>query len=228
MPRRVLVVTTSLVPQADVESIVREHAGSDAEVHVVAPASKISWLDRLTNAEDDARADAAERAETATVALPGDQGDAHVGDIDPLQAIADALRMFPADELVLLTPPDADATWIEAGLANKANERFAIAFTHLVTGPMQVELLEQHVYTVSYRLQDGKRVERSYHHHAKATFEEGLVLTPDHGWLYDPITITKVEMHPNDTRLGSAQAELYEPHADRDDGTQHGTAVESL
>jgi hypothetical protein len=228
MPRRILVVTTSTVPQADIEPTVREHAGADAEVHIVAPASKISRLDRLTNAEDDARVDAAERAETAIVALPGDQGEAHVGDVDPLQAIADALRMFPADELVLLTASTADATWIESGLAAKAKERFAMTFTHLVTGPRRVEPFEQRVYTVSYRLQDGKWVERSYHHHAKAIFEAGLVLTPDHGWLYEPITITKVDLHPDETRLGTAQAELYEPPPHRDDGTQRETAVESL
>ena len=54
-------VTTATAPQAQVESVVRAHAGDDAEVQVIAPASKISWLDRLTNAEDDARADATER-----------------------------------------------------------------------------------------------------------------------------------------------------------------------
>jgi hypothetical protein len=62
MARRILVVTTATAPREEVEAIVRAHAGEDAEVHVVAPASKISRLDRLTNAEDDARADAANRA----------------------------------------------------------------------------------------------------------------------------------------------------------------------
>ncbi len=81
--------------------MVRAHAGEDAEVRVIAPASKISWLDRLTNAEDDARADAAERAEAASEAAPGQPVQAQVGDVDPLQAIEDALRTFPADEVVL-------------------------------------------------------------------------------------------------------------------------------
>jgi hypothetical protein len=91
--RRILVVTTATAPQAEVESIVRAHAGDDAEVQVVAPASKISWLDRLTNAEDDARADATERAEAASEELPGEQVEARGGDVDPLQAIEDALRV---------------------------------------------------------------------------------------------------------------------------------------
>ncbi|MBA3717672.1 MAG: hypothetical protein H0W87_05550 [Actinobacteria bacterium] len=133
MARRILVVTTASVPEAEVESVVRAHAGEDAEVHVVAPASKISWLDRLTNAEDDARADADERAEAAAEAVPGEHVEAEVGDVDPLQAIEDALRTFPADEVVVLTAPDEKATWLEAGLGEDARERFSVPVTHLVT-----------------------------------------------------------------------------------------------
>jgi hypothetical protein len=133
MPRRILVVTTAAAPEADVESIVRAHAGEDAEVRVIAPASKISWLDRLTNAEDDARADAAERAEAASEAAPGEHVEAQVGDVDPLLAIEDALRTFPADEVVVLTAPDEDATWLEAGLGEDAQKRFSVPVTHLVT-----------------------------------------------------------------------------------------------
>jgi hypothetical protein len=132
MPRRVLVVTTSDAA-ADVEGVVRAHAGPDAEVHIVAPASKISWLDRLTNAEDDARADAAERAAEAAEAAPGDQVEPHVGDVDPLLAIEDALRMFRADEVVVLTAPEEEASWLESGLGEKASERFAVPVTHLVS-----------------------------------------------------------------------------------------------
>jgi hypothetical protein len=51
MARRVLVVTTADARQSEVEveSLVRAHAGEDAELQVIAPASKISWLDWLTN-----------------------------------------------------------------------------------------------------------------------------------------------------------------------------------
>jgi GABA permease len=129
--RRILVVTTATAPKAELESIVRAHAGQDAEVQVVAPASKISWLDRLTNAEDDARADATKRAEAASQELPGEQVEAHGGDVDPL-AIEDALRMFPADEIVVLTAPNEEATWLEADLGENARQRFSMPVTHLV------------------------------------------------------------------------------------------------
>lgn len=114
--------------------VVRAHAGEDAEVRVLAPASQISRLDRLTNAEDDARADAAARAKTASEAVPGKLVEAHVGDVDPLQAIEDALRVFPADEIVVVTAPDEQATWLETGLGEQAQERFSVPVRHLVTG----------------------------------------------------------------------------------------------
>ena len=58
MPRRLLVVITTEVPDAKLNELARHLAGDDAEVLVVAPASNISRLDWLTNAEDDARAEA--------------------------------------------------------------------------------------------------------------------------------------------------------------------------
>src|SRR5262249_47707629 len=130
---RVLVVTTSTDPEADVERVVRAHSGKDAEVHVVAPASKLSPLDWLTNAEDDARADAAKRADAAATAAPG-RPETHVGDVHPPQAIEDARRMSPADEIVVLTAPDEDASWLEAGLGDEARKRFSLPVRHLVTG----------------------------------------------------------------------------------------------
>ncbi len=133
MPHRVLVVTTAAAPTAAVATVVRAHAGDDAEIYLVAPASKISRLDRLTNAEDDAREDAARRAEAASDAAPGDRVEAHVGDVNPLLAIEDALRTFRADEIVVLTAPDEKAFWLELGLGGDASARFSIPVTHLVT-----------------------------------------------------------------------------------------------
>jgi hypothetical protein len=131
MSRKILVVTTADAPDATVESVVRAHAGEDAEVHVVAPASKVSFLQLLAGAIDDARAEAAERAEAAAEAAPGD-AHPHVGDPDPLQAIEDALRMYPADEIVVLTAPEDEASWLESGLGERTRERFALPVTHLV------------------------------------------------------------------------------------------------
>ena len=56
MPRRMLVVITTQVADGVLRDLVRSRGGDDAEMLVVAPASGISRLDWLTNAEDDAGA----------------------------------------------------------------------------------------------------------------------------------------------------------------------------
>jgi hypothetical protein len=137
MPRRVIVVPTAQIPDALVRDAVAAHAGRDAVIHVVAPASKISPLDWLTNDEAAARGEAEERAEAVAEAAPNAHAVAHVGDSDPVQAIEDALRMFPADEVVVITAPDESANWLESGAGEKAKERFAVPVTHLTVGPSQ-------------------------------------------------------------------------------------------
>ncbi|HWB21798.1 MAG TPA: hypothetical protein VG652_02800 [Gaiellaceae bacterium] len=132
MTQRILVVPTAPIPTPSIRSMLRESFPSDAEFEIIAPASHISWLDWLTNAEDDARAEAAEHADQAAEAVPGEPSDSRVGDTDPLQAIDDALRTFPADQVVVVTRPDDQASWLEAGAGEAAQKRFEIPVTHLV------------------------------------------------------------------------------------------------
>ena len=132
MPRRLLVVATASVPAVDLRRSVRAHAGEDAEMLVVAPASDISRLDWLTNAEDDARTDAAERADELADEAPTEDIESRVGDSDPVKAIEDALRTFSADELIVVTLPDEEASWLEKGSAETALRRFSLPVTHLV------------------------------------------------------------------------------------------------
>jgi hypothetical protein len=133
--RRILVVTTAPVEGDALRDRVLEHAGNgDPEVKVVATASDLSPLDWLANAEDDARAEAESRAVEVgrAVAPEADRVEAEVGDTDPVQAIEDALRTFPADELVLVTRREDDAAWLEEGAADEALARFDLPVTHLV------------------------------------------------------------------------------------------------
>ena len=135
MGKHILVVATAPARGESLRDRVRTHAGSeDAEVRVVAPAAEISRLDWLANDEQEARDEAAERAldAGAAVAPEARKVDAEVGDTDPVQAIEDALREFPADELVLVTHPDEDASWLEEGAAEEALARFELPVTHLV------------------------------------------------------------------------------------------------
>jgi len=126
MPRRLLVVITTEVADGVLHDFVRNRGGDDAEMLVVAPASEISRLDWLTNAEDDARTEAASLAVKTAEATPTEDVEARVGDSSPVKAIEDALRQFPADEVLVVTRPDNDASWLEEGSGETAQTRFRL------------------------------------------------------------------------------------------------------
>jgi hypothetical protein len=133
--RRLLVVTTVPVEGRLLQERVREHSGSeDAEVRVVAPAADVSPLEWLASDEDEAREEAAEVAERSAqaVAPEAEIAEAEVGDVDPVQAIEDALREFPADELIVVTRPGSEAAWLEKDASAEALERFDLPVTRLV------------------------------------------------------------------------------------------------
>jgi hypothetical protein len=127
--KRILVVTTAPVQGEDLRERVR-----DADVRVVAPAADLSRLDWLANDEDEARDEAAGRAERVgrAAAPEADSVEAEIGDTDPVQAIEDALRAFPADELLLVTRRDEDAGWLEEGTAEQALARFDLPIERVV------------------------------------------------------------------------------------------------
>jgi hypothetical protein len=131
MSGRLLVVVTTEVADATVSEFVRRSAGEDAKVRVVAPASGISRLDWLTNAEDEARAEAGSLADKTAQAAPTTDVQAKVGDSDPLKAIEDALREFPADELLIITRPDEESPWLVAGSGETAQNRFRLPVRHV-------------------------------------------------------------------------------------------------
>jgi hypothetical protein len=131
MPRRLLIVITAEVADDVLREFVRRRDGDDAETLVVAPASEISRLDWLTNAEDDARTDAASLATTTAEAAPTEDVEARVGDSAPVKAIEDALRTFAADEILVVAHPDAQAGWLEEGSGATAQARFKLPITRI-------------------------------------------------------------------------------------------------
>lgn len=132
MSRRILVVATTSVPEAELRERVRAHAGEDADLLVVVPASNISKLDWLTNAEDDARADAAQLAEELAEGVPGEGVETRVGDSDPVKAVEDALSDFAAEELIVITRAGEEPDWLDAGSGAEARNRFSLPVTHIV------------------------------------------------------------------------------------------------
>ncbi len=131
--KKLLVVATAPVEPGALREAVREHAGDEAEIRVVAPASDVSPLQWLASDEDKARQKASEVASEAvqTVEPEAARTEAEVGDPDPVQAIEDALRTFPADEVIVVTRPGDDASWLEQDSAEEARERFGVPVTRL-------------------------------------------------------------------------------------------------
>ena len=131
--RRLLVIATAPIDDAVLREEVRQHAGSEeAEIYVVAPAARLSRLRWLASDEDEARAKATEVAREMEQALEETGSvDAEVGDPDPIQAIEDALRLFPADELLVVTRSGSEASWLEKGKAKEALERLGLPVTRL-------------------------------------------------------------------------------------------------
>jgi hypothetical protein len=99
---------------------------SNAEVLVVAPAQN-SWLRRWVSDEDAARSRAEERvaAWLDRFERRGVHAQGRVGDADPLQAIADALPTFPADEIVIAGRSDR-STRLADELVARARRRFGL------------------------------------------------------------------------------------------------------
>lgn len=99
---------------------------SDAQVLVVAPAVN-SRLRHWLSDEDAARRQAEERvaAYVGQLEKNGVHAEGRVGDADPLQAIADALLTFRADD-VLIAAGSGAAARAASGLATRARLRFSV------------------------------------------------------------------------------------------------------
>ncbi len=114
--RRLLVVVFSEARIPDLEAVIRRRADPDAEVRVIAPPelSRLRWLFMDV---DEARGRAHERAERTARAVGSDLAvEADVSEPvhpNPRQAIEDALRAFPADEVLVVTHPESEAGWQE-------------------------------------------------------------------------------------------------------------------
>jgi hypothetical protein len=58
----------------------------------------------------------------------GEVGDHH----DPRTAIEDALREFPADEIVVSTHPPDRSRWLEKGVVERVRQEVSLPVTHVV------------------------------------------------------------------------------------------------
>jgi hypothetical protein len=129
---RVLVVANETVAGSELRREIMER-GPHAEVLVVSPALN-SRIRHWTSDEDHAREEAQARLDVSVSALSGAgvKVRGQVGDDDPIQAIDDALRSFPADEIVISTHPQGRSNWLEKGVVERARERYACSITHVI------------------------------------------------------------------------------------------------
>jgi hypothetical protein len=107
---------------------VASHVDAPARIHVVAPA-QVRPLDWLATADDAAQREAEVRALEAEWTL-ADEGEVEggAGDVDPVQAVEDALRSFCADEIVVAGA--AADSGLEARL-----RRFGLPVVRLAAAP---------------------------------------------------------------------------------------------
>ena len=132
--RRVLVVANETVGGEELMSAIGELAlSAKTEFMVVCPALN-SRLKTWTSDEDPARAEAQRRldATLARLSSVGIEARGEVGDVDPLLAIEDAVRLHHPDEIVISTHPEGRSNWLERGVVAAARERFDVPVTHVV------------------------------------------------------------------------------------------------
>jgi hypothetical protein len=133
---RLLVVANQTVGGRALLEEVKNHCrGQECEVRVVVPALTRSYLEHWSSDVDGAIAEAQRRLDVSLRAMgdarlraSGEVGDHH----DPNSAIEDALRVFPADEVIVSTLPPERSRWLESGVVEKAREEIPLPVTHVV------------------------------------------------------------------------------------------------
>jgi len=132
---RLLVVANETVAgDALIEEIRRRCQGRSCEVVVVTPALAASRASHWTSDIDEAIELARQRMELSLIAIRGLglKARGEIGDSDPAVAIEDALRLFPADEIVISTHPPERSRWLEQGVVEHARERIDLPVAHVV------------------------------------------------------------------------------------------------
>lgn len=133
-PFRLLVVSNETVEGEALHAVIVGLASARAaEVFVVAPALNGRIRHWLSD-EDQARQAAEIRLKGCLERLRGDGVTVigAVGDANPLLAIEDALRIFPADALLIATHPEERSNWIAHDLVERARVRFGLPTSHVV------------------------------------------------------------------------------------------------
>jgi uncharacterized membrane protein len=132
---RLLVVANETVQGEVLLNEIRDRCGErKCEVFVLTPALATSRASHWASDIDEAIEHARQRMELSLIEIRrlGLRARGEIGDSDPNTAIEDALRVFPADEVVISTHPPDRSRWLEQGVVDKAKERIDLPITHVV------------------------------------------------------------------------------------------------
>jgi hypothetical protein len=133
--RRILVVANQTAAGRELLEEIRNRCrAADCEVLLVSPALVGSRSQRWASDIDEGLDLARERMARSVTALRGVGVDvrAEVGDPDPNMAIEDALRMFPADEIIISTLPPGESKWLEHDVVERTRREVELPMTHVV------------------------------------------------------------------------------------------------
>lgn len=132
---RLLVVANETVGgEALIDEIRRRCHARACEILVVTPALTASRASHWASDIDEAMELARQRMELSLIAIRGLglKAKGEIGDSDPSVAIEDALRVFPADEIVISTHPPERSRWLEHGVVAHAREHIDLPVTHVI------------------------------------------------------------------------------------------------
>ncbi len=133
--RRILVVANQTASGRELlDEIANRCRGRDCEVMLVSPALVGSRAAHWASDVDEGMDLARRRMATSVTALRevGVEVRADVGDSDPNMAIEDALRVFPADEIIISTLPPEQSRWLEHEVVERTRREVDLPMTHVV------------------------------------------------------------------------------------------------
>jgi uncharacterized integral membrane protein len=134
-PVRLLVVAGETLSEPAVLERIRGLVGDrEASAWVVAPALTSSPIKHATGEVDDDIEAARRRLKESQEALRsvGIEARGEVGDSDPSMALEDALRRFPADQVVVAARAGEEARWLESDLLEKTPDDVRRPVTRIV------------------------------------------------------------------------------------------------
>ncbi|PTL58211.1 hypothetical protein [Paraconexibacter algicola] len=133
---QILVVANRTCPCPGLVDVIHDRVerAPAADVRIVAPALN-SRLRHAFSDVDGALLQAQGRLEEVVAVLRqrGIQAAGEVGDADPFLAVADALALRPATEILVSTHPPGASNWMERGLVERLRATYGVPVTHLVS-----------------------------------------------------------------------------------------------